>query len=546
MERHTPARRASERLRDDLDAIRGDGVGFSIMVGAGETYVAAFALALGMSAVGGGLVASLPLLAGALLQLASPYGVRRAGSHRRWVVACAATQAACYLLFAVAAARGSFPHAAVYALAAAAWGAGMAAGPPWNRWVGRLVPERLRARFWAERTRAAHVAVLLGLLAGGAVLHVWKPAVAALLPFAVLFLVAAGGRAYSAWCLSRQTDLAVAGRDVGLVHLLRRLSGRGHARLLGFALATTFAVQIAGPYFTPYMILELRLPYASYMLLVAASYVAKIAALPLLGRVARRHGARPLLAAAAFGIAPLPALWLGPPTLAWLVAINLMSGVVWAAYELALFLLLFETIDERERVAALTAYNVAHAVATVGGALLGGAVLAAVGAHARGFAVVFALSSLVRVASLLALRGLPGAASQAAMLAWRAMQLRPAIGFMSRPLVAALPRRAWDLADQPEPAVAAGAANASAAGDSPRDTTTAAARSPVTLSVVRHMSRKRSTPRMSPIPSGGIPTMPRMSATTGIEPAGTPAVPMPPSTQTSTTSPCSRIPSGTP
>src|SRR5258705_469187 len=66
---------------------------------------------------------------------------------------------------------------------------------------------------------------------------------------------------------------------------------------------------------------------------------------------------------------------------------------------------------------------------------------------------------------------------------------------------------------------------------SPREITTAAAKSPLTLRVVRHMSRKRSTPRIMPIPSGGTPTMPRMSATTGSEPAGTPAVPMPPRTQ---------------
>jgi RNA polymerase primary sigma factor len=70
---------------------------------------------------------------------------------------------------------------------------------------------------------------------------------------------------------------------------------------------------------------------------------------------------------------------------------------------------------------------------------------------------------------------------------------------------------------------------------SPREITTAATRSPLTLSVVRHMSRNRSTPRIIPMPSGGTPTMPRMSATTGSEPAGTPAVPMPPSTQMPTT-----------
>jgi RNA polymerase sigma factor (sigma-70 family) len=73
------------------------------------------------------------------------------------------------------------------------------------------------------------------------------------------------------------------------------------------------------------------------------------------------------------------------------------------------------------------------------------------------------------------------------------------------------------------------------AGRSPREITTAAAKSPLTLSVVRHMSKNRSTPRIMPMPSGGTPTMPRISAITGSEPAGTPAVPMPPRTQIPTT-----------
>jgi hypothetical protein len=42
---------------------------------------------------------------------------------------------------------------------------------------------------------------------------------------------------------------------------------------------------------------------------------------------------------------------------------------------------------------------------------------------------------------------------------------------------------------------------------SPFDTTAASIRSPVTFRVVRHMSRKRSTPRIRPMPSGGTPTI---------------------------------------
>src|SRR5690606_37341398 len=57
-----------------------------------------------------------------------------------------------------------------------------------------------------------------------------------------------------------------------------------------------------------------------------------------------------------------------------------------------------------------------------------------------------------------------------------------------------------------QPAVA----GTSPASASPRDTTLAIIRSPVTLIVVRHMSSSRSTPRIRPMPSGGTPIMPQI------------------------------------
>jgi hypothetical protein len=48
------------------------------------------------------------------------------------------------------------------------------------------------------------------------------------------------------------------------------------------------------------------------------------------------------------------------------------------------------------------------------------------------------------------------------------------------------------------------------------------------------------------MPSGGTPTIPRIIAITGSEPAGTPAVPMPPSTATTITVVCAPRSSGTP
>ena len=64
----------SAQLRRDLRAIVGDGVAFSVMVGAGESYIPAFALAAGLGEITAGLVATLPMLVGAAFQLVTPGG----------------------------------------------------------------------------------------------------------------------------------------------------------------------------------------------------------------------------------------------------------------------------------------------------------------------------------------------------------------------------------------------------------------------------------------------------------------------------------------
>ena len=82
--------------RRDLGLSLWDGVFFSLMVGLGETYLPAFALALGHGEVLAGLVASVPMLIGGVVQLVAPRAVHALGSHRRWVVMLAGLQAAVF------------------------------------------------------------------------------------------------------------------------------------------------------------------------------------------------------------------------------------------------------------------------------------------------------------------------------------------------------------------------------------------------------------------------------------------------------------------
>ncbi|MCI0363094.1 MAG: MFS transporter [Phycisphaerales bacterium] len=448
-------------LRSNLHRIYCDAVAFSLMVGAGETYLPAFVLALGMGELMAGLVASIPMLAGALLQLVSPAAVRRLGSHKRWVVLCALAQAASFLPLIVAALSGRIQPFAVFAIAALYWGAGMATGPAWNTWVGTLVPVRIRAHYFARRSRAAHMAVLAGLAIGGIGLQVGASLHKPLLAFALLFLLSGTCRFLSAALLAGQSEpipLSTNHREVPWREFLGRFRHQPDGRLLLYMLATQIAVQISGPFFTPYMLGEMKLSYGNYLLLIATSYSSRILVLPALGGLVRRVGVRRVLWLAGLGVVPLSALWVVSDSMLYLFVVQLFAGAVWAAYELATFLMLFETIREEERTSVLTTYNLAHAFATVGGASLGGFLLTHFGTGHAAYMAIFAISGSIRIFTIFLLaraaRGFPVPTEpQPTTLPTRVLAVRPNLGSIERPILPALP----------EPAVArAGAPSAEA------------------------------------------------------------------------------------
>jgi MFS family permease len=435
--------------RRDRRSILGDGVAFSVMVGTGESYLAAFVLAAGLGEVAAGLIATVPMVGGAVLQLVSPWAVRRLRSHRRWVVACALLQAASFVPLLAQAWRGEASLALVYLAAAAYWGFGFATGPAWNTWVGSLIPPPERARFFARRSRWCQAAVLAGLLGAGALLE-WGDAGAERLGlFGALFAAAGLARLVSAGFLASQsepTPLPEAHRHVSFLDFGRRFRAGADGRLLAYLLAMQVGVHVAAPFFTPYMLQHLSLSWTQFTVLTGAVFASRIVALPLLGRVAHRRGARPLMWAGALGISPLPVLWLASDAYPALLAIQIAAGVAWGAVELAILLSFFEHIHVSERTGVLTIFNLANAVAIAVGAAAGSAVFDTFGGGRDGYAMLFVLSTAGRVAALWLLRGVRDVIVPEAPLELRTVAVRPNAGAVQRPI---LPTAQADDEDRP-------------------------------------------------------------------------------------------------
>ena len=402
-------------LRRDLWITTADAAAYSVMVGCGEAYLPAFALALGMGPVAMGMVASVPVLAGAVMQLVTPLAVARLGTNRGWVIACTTVQAASFLPLIWWALLGRAELWQLLAAASVYWGAGMAGVPAWNSWIGTLVPDRMRTAYFAQRNRLGQFGVCAGFVAGGLVLQFGERSGRTLAAFAVIFALAGVCRLLSTACLSACRELRPpvpeprsAGPAVALplrlAATLRRMAARPSGATVTFLCCFMFGAHFAGPYYAAYMLRELRFSYHAYMLVFAVAFLTKALVLPALGRTASRIGSVRLLWLAVTALVPASLLWLPTGRLEYLLCVQVVSGCCWAAYELSVSLLFFEAVADHERTGVVTVYNLGLAVATVAGAACGGMLLRGLGEDRTAYIAVFAVSSLLRLASFPLLR----------------------------------------------------------------------------------------------------------------------------------------------
>ncbi|MFM7055565.1 MAG: MFS transporter [Planctomycetota bacterium] len=411
-----PGRSRQAVLRRNLRAMNADGFSFSVMVGIAETYLPAFVLSRGFGEFAAALIATLPVLLGSLLQLWAPILLQHLGSYRRFVVITASLQSFSVFLLMLLAFYPGLQAWMVFVPATTYWAAGLSTGPAWNLWAEQLVPARIRSGFFARRSRLCHVGVLAGLASGGLLLR-WSAMNPSTWPiFAVLFGIGALGRLISSRMLAKQTEVlcpasarthasdtpkAEAASLPGFWSQLQ--IPRAAGRLVAFLVLIQVAVHVSGPYFNPFMLRVMQLSWVDYMTLLSLGFIGKMLSLPSAARFANRFGADRLLWAGSLGIVPISAFWFCSQEFWFLAGIQILSGLVWGWYELAMLLQFFRRIPAERRVFVLTVYNAGNSAAMVLGTIIGACVLQGLERTADAYLAVFLLSGCLRALCLLAL-----------------------------------------------------------------------------------------------------------------------------------------------
>ena len=456
-----PKATASNRAlttRANLRASMADGATFGVMVGVGESYLAAFALAIGLGEISAGLVSSIPLLAGGILQLISLRAVHWFGSEKRWVVCCAALQGLSFFPLVYAAFHGSLALVPLLAIASLYWAGGLASGPAWNTWMESIVPSRIRPRYFSLRTRLSQLCTLTGLVAGGVTLQWADTHGQVLVGFACIFAAAGLFRMWSvSWLIRHRQPDAAEGRNVrsrnrsaaGVTATAgsaerKRAAGISGLRLLTYLVAVQGMVQISGPFFSPYMLKQLHFSYAQFVTLLAIGFLSKIIALSWWTKLTHNGGAQRLLWIGGIGIVPLSALWIISDNIYQLALVQMVSGIMWAAYELGFFLMFFETLPIEKRTRMLTYYNLANMMALCGGAYIGAALLRFLGGGQTAYWALFGLSSCGRLLALGLLFGAQPRSISAIHVCLRVLGVRLSASMVDSPILSTLEDRPRD------------------------------------------------------------------------------------------------------
>ncbi len=434
----------SQQLRSNLRFSLSDGLAYSVMVGLGETFIAAFILSRGHGEVSASLISTVPMFLGAIVQLAAPAGIAKLKSFRTFLLFVATLQSISLAVLAGV----SFTDVNYYFILGVCvfyWACGLAAGPAWNAWLSQLIPPRIRTGFFANRSRWCHLFTFLGLIGGGFILETAQTRGTLMIGFAVLF----GGGAFcrlisvaSLMSLSPPTSLTASPQIPSLAGMNRMFHQSPLKKFMIFMLVFQFSASISSSLFTPFMLKELALSYTSYMSLLAAALLARFLALAYARPLIERWGLKRVCFASLILISPTPVLWTATDNISLYYLFQATSGIGWGFFELVTFLTLFNELPVRDRSSLLTYFNLLQTSGIVLGAILGGIIFKSVGSGWVGYETVFAASTGLRFAAWGTLPFMPWHLIK--LRSWielRPLSVRAHGGLLTRPIFVRMPFR---------------------------------------------------------------------------------------------------------
>lgn len=388
-----------------------EGVMALVAIGLQQTFYVPFLNALGATKFEIGIGAGLPALMTGLIQIRVPFWIQNPRYYKPAMVWSTCLHGLSFLPLAlVIFLKG--PHSvwsamAVMAISAAAMGFGAGI---WADWMGHIVPRRRRGKYFGKRNRLQTLSQLTASVVAGYLLDSNGGKV--LLIFAGVWIVGGLFRTLSSFLffwhhepntLRRQSPQPGPFSDF-CRQMFRSTFGQ-------FALAYSlinFAANFSAPFFTIYMLNEMKLSYIRYTCLSQMPTLITLLSMPLWGRICDRIGyVRPIRLQSTV-VLGLPLVWIITHNYWILMGVQVLAGLTWGGLTLTCFNYSINALPHQNRLSGLSYLNFFSSIFIFLGTTLGGWLGPVLPTFTDSqLHSIFLFSSLLRIVPVLLFQGLP-------------------------------------------------------------------------------------------------------------------------------------------
>jgi len=375
-----------EEIQSGLSNVLKDGITTQAMVTlTGGVFLVSFALKMGASNVFIGLLAAIPFLA-QLMHIPSVYLVEKY-RMRRLITVSASLCGKIFLLFIglIPIVFSSDVRVLLLAVAVGFRSMFIAVGAcSWNSWMRDLVPQNRMGSFFSERMRLARTLDIPLALAAGMYIDYWMKNFPSneLFGYSILFFLGFSIGLLGVYYISMTPEPHMGPPESTFKFfsvITQPFKDKNFKNLLAFMGSWSFAVNLATPFFTVYMLKRLEMDVSVIIALSVLSQIMNIAFLRMWGRFSDRFSSKSVLSVCvplyiasilAWTFTTLPEKY--ALTIPLLTAIHIVTGISTAGVTLASGTIALKLAPKRKATPYLAANSLVNSLAAGIAPLLGG------------------------------------------------------------------------------------------------------------------------------------------------------------------------------
>lgn len=258
------------------------------------------------------------------------------------------------------------------------------ASPAFISWMGEMVNEKERGKFFGKRNSLGTLSFIIASILGALFLDFLKPRGLIFEGFLLLFLASIFFKFFSIYFFAKQYEPKFSFKKeeyFSFFQFLKEAPKRNYGKFSLFLSAFTLSTNISAPYYSLYILRDLKLTYFQFMLANTLSALSRFLFFPIWGRLIDIFGNLSILRFTGNFI-PLIAFFYPfslflPPSISFyfIIFIFIFGGIFWSGFNLASLNFLYDSVSPGKRSICSAYTNLLNGIGVIFGSLTGGVII---------------------------------------------------------------------------------------------------------------------------------------------------------------------------